>query len=83
MTVTSTSSSPSATMTTSSAAQSPTTTDGQQPEQSSGGGGGGGGLSVSDKIAIGIGVPVGLATMLGTWISWKLYSSRKKGRGYR
>jgi len=36
------------------------------------------GLGTSDKIAIGIGVPVGVATILGTWIAWKLYQRKKK-----
>ncbi len=35
------------------------------------------GLSTSDKIAIGIGVPVGLATVVGTWITWKLYQKKR------
>jgi hypothetical protein len=35
-----------------------------------------GGLNNSDKIAIGIGIPVGLATILGLWITWKLYRSK-------
>jgi hypothetical protein len=36
------------------------------------------GLDTSDKIAISIGVPVGTATILGTWFSWKLYHHKKK-----
>ena len=36
-----------------------------------------GGLDISDKIAVGIGVPVGVATILGAWITWKLYRRKK------
>lgn len=36
-----------------------------------------GGLDTSDKIAIGIGVPVGLATILAAWFGWKQYRSSK------
>ena len=32
-----------------------------------------GGLDTSDKIAIGIGVPVGVATILGAWYTWKTW----------
>ena len=32
-----------------------------------------GGLDVSDKIAIGIVVPVSVATVVGVWISWEMY----------
>ena len=32
-----------------------------------------GGLTTSDKIAIGIGVPVGLATIWAAWITWKTW----------
>ena len=41
-----------------------------------------GGLDTSDKIAIGIGVPVGVATIVGTWIAWKMWrlKQRKKTR---
>ena len=40
-----------------------------------------GGLDTSDKIAIGIGVPVGLATILATWVGWLLYRRNiKKSR---
>ena len=44
-----------------------------------------GGLTISDKIAIGIGVPVGLATILGAWASWKLYRRKEPlvGNGIR
>ena len=37
-----------------------------------------GGLATSDKIAIGIGVPVGVATILGVWITFKMYQQWKK-----
>lgn len=37
-----------------------------------------GGLSTSDKIAIGIGVPVGLATVFAAWIAWKTWKLHKK-----
>lgn len=40
-----------------------------------------GGLSTSDKIAMGVGVPVGVATILGTWLAWKVYMRKKKGGG--
>ena len=40
-----------------------------------------GGLNTSDKIAIGIGVPVGVATILGSWASWKLYRRKKHKLG--
>lgn len=36
-----------------------------------------GGLNTSDKIAIGIGVPVGVATILGVWVTWKLYQRKR------
>ena len=36
-----------------------------------------GGLDTSDKIAIGIGVPVGLATILAAWFGWKQYQRSK------
>ena len=32
-----------------------------------------GGLDTSDKIAIGIGVPVGVATILGAWYTWRTW----------
>lgn len=38
------------------------------------------GLDTSDKIAIGIGVPVGVATILGVWITWKLYQKKIKSK---
>ena len=34
-------------------------------------------LDTSDKIAIGVGVPVGVATIVAAWISWKLYRRKK------
>ena len=37
-----------------------------------------GGLATSDKIAIGIGVPVGVATILTLWLTWKMLLKKKK-----
>ncbi|MCJ1401529.1 hypothetical protein MMC11_004744 [Xylographa trunciseda] len=37
-----------------------------------------GGLNTSDKIAIGIGVPVGMATILGVWLTWMMLQQKKK-----
>lgn len=37
------------------------------------------GLNTADKIAIGMGVPGGVATMIGTWFAWRMYK-RSKGR---
>ena len=37
-----------------------------------------GGLDTSDKIAIGIGVPVGVATIVGTWIGWKMWRLKQR-----
>ena len=53
----------------SSATQSPTSSQSSQNNSGS--------LDISDKIAIGIGVPVGVATILGTWITWKIYRRKK------
>lgn len=39
-----------------------------------------GGLNTSDKISIGIGLPVGVATILGVWIAWKAYQRKKSKR---
>lgn len=36
------------------------------------------GLSPSDKIAIGIGVPVGVVRIFGVWITWRICDYRKK-----
>lgn len=55
--------------TSSSATQGPTS---GKPSQDNSGG-----LDTSDKIAIGIGVPVGVATILGAWITWKMYQKKK------
>lgn len=39
-----------------------------------------GGLSTSDMIAIAIGVLVGVATILGSFFSWKIYVKSSAGR---